>query len=309
MTRAIRIGLVIGSMVILTACNKPAPPGDGDMGHNRSIGPVNQVEIVTKSGIAMEFVPAGAFTMGSAQGNADEAPPHRVTVSAFAMDKVPVTHEMFVKVQLSDPSHWQDNPKGPVERIRWRDAKRYCNERSRLEGLKLCYNEKTSDWDCDHSANGYRLPTEAEWEYAARAGADGPYDFGSKDALRQYAWYSENADQKTHPVGQKRPNRLGLCDMYGDVSVWCEDVYDPKYYGQSPSADPNGPVSPGRDVKRVLRGGNWKASAEMCAATHRQGERTGDTDACFATDFCGLRCVRRITSDEVTQLRNSKNKG
>ena len=250
-------------------------------------------EIVTKSGIAMVLVPAGQFMMGTDQGNPDEAPPHRVSVGAFLMDKTPVTHEMFVKVQLPDPSHFQDNSRQPVESVRWRDAKEYCNERSRLEGLTPCYNEKTPEWECSYAANGYRLPTEAEWEYAARGSAVGPYEFGDKEALGEYAWFADNSDHKTHPVGEKRPNSRGLFDMYGNVSVWCEDVYDPGYYKISPAVDPHGPPSPGRDVKRVVRGGNWKASADMCRATYRQGERTGDTDACFATDYCGLRCVRK----------------
>lgn len=288
MERPLRILLLIGLGLTLTACNPRSTPGKSG-GSDR----ITPIEIVTKSGVEMVSLPAGDFMMGSDQGDPDEAPPHRVAVSALLMDKFPVTHEMFVKVQLPNPSHWQDNPKNPVERVRWRDAKRYCNERSRLEGLKPCYNEKTPDWDCDYSANGYRLPTEAEWEYAARAGTESPYDFGSKEGLRQFAWFADNSEQKTHPVGQKRPNRWGLHDMYGNVSVWCEDVYDPKFYQASPAVDPHGPPSPGRDVKRVLRGGNWKASAEMCRATRRQGERTGDSDACFATDYCGLRCVRR----------------
>lgn len=288
----------------LTACNKQGPSSSN--GGSGSSGDVHPTEITTKSGVGMIAIPAGEFTMGSTQGNPDEAPPHKVSVSAFLMDKYPVTNEMFAKVQLPNPSHWQDSPKQPVERVRWRDAKVYCNERSRLEGLKPCYDEKTPEWNCDYSANGYRLPTEAEWEYATRAGSDGPYDFGSPDALRQYAWFAENSDQKTHPVGEKRPNRWGLYDMYGNISVWCEDVYDPNYYKTSPSADPHGPPSPGKDVKRVLRGGSWKASADMCRATYRQGERTGDTDACFATDYCGLRCVRSVTPQELAQLTTTK---
>jgi sulfatase modifying factor 1 len=216
-----------------------------------------------------------------------------VSVSPFLIDKFEVTHDQFAKVQLPDPSHWQENPKTPVERVRWRDAKAYCNERSRLEGLKPCYDERTADWDCDYSADGYRLPTEAEWEYAARAGSAAPYDFGPPDKLRQYAWYSENAEHKTHGVGQKKPNAWGVFDLCGNVSEWCEDVYSPTYYKDSPAADPTGPPSPGRDVKRVMRGGNWDAGADACRATYRRGERTGNTDACFATDYCGFRCVRR----------------
>jgi len=250
-------------------------------------------EVTTKSGAVMISLPGGSFKMGSDKDSPEEAPAHSVTVSAFEMDKYPVTHEMFTKLQLPDPSHWQENPKTPVERIRWRDAKGFCNERSRAEGLTPCYNEKTPNWECDYNANGYRLPTEAEWEYAARAGADGGYDFGDKSQLSQYAWFADNSEQKTHPVGQKKPNKFGLYDMYGNVSVWCEDVFDAKYYATSPAADPKGPQNPGKDVKRVLRGGSWKSSADMCRATFRTGERTGDTDACFATDFCGLRCVRK----------------
>ncbi len=217
----------------------------------------------------MVYLPGGEFIMGNDRGNPDEAPAHKVRLSPFLMDKFEVTHEQFAKAQLPNPSHWQDNPQNPVERVRWRDAKRYCNERSLLEGLKPCYNEKTVDWDCDYSANGYRLPTEAEWEYACRAGTEGPYDFGRADKLRQYAWMAENSDQKTHPVGQKKPNGFGICDLYGNVSEWCEDVYSPTYYKESPAVDPHGPPNPGKDVKRVIRGGSWKSSPDQCQATAR----------------------------------------
>ena len=203
-------------------------------------------EIVSRSGVEMILLPGGEFTMGSNEGNPDEAPAHKVSIGPFVMDKYPVTHEMFAQAQLPDPSHWQDNPKKPVERVRWRDAKRYCNERSLLEDLKPCYDEKLPDWPCDYSAGGYRLPTEAEWEYAARGGSEGPYEFGPAENLRQYAWYAENSDKKTHPVGQKKPNRWGLYDMYGNVSQWCEDVYSPTYYQSSPAADPKGPPSAGK---------------------------------------------------------------
>ena len=166
-------------------------------------------------------------------------------------------------------------------------------------GAEALLQRKDRDWDCDYSANGYRLPTEAEWEYACRAGTEGPYDFGRADKLRQYAWMAENSDQKTHPAGQKKPNGFGICDLYGNVSEWCEDVYSPTYYKESPATDPHGPPNPGKDVKRVIRGGSWKSSPDQCRATARQGERTGDTDACFSTDFCGFRCVRRVTPEEL----------
>ncbi len=260
--------------------------------------------IVTKSGIEMVYLPGGEFMMGSAQGSPDEAPPHRVQVSPFLIDRFEVTHEMFTKAQLPNPSHWQDNPRKPVERVRWRDAKQYSNERSLLEGLKRCYNEKTMDWDCDYTANGYRLPTEAEWEYAAGSGTDATYDFAQPDKLRQYAWYLANADQKTHPVGQKKPNRWGLHDIYGNVSEWCEDVYSPVSYRDSTVVDPHGPANPGKDVKRVIRGGSWRSSPNVCRPTARQGEMTGDSDACFSTDYCGFRCVRRVTAEELGALQS-----
>lgn len=250
----------------------------------------------------MVYLPGGGYLMGTDKGNADEAPPHQVTVSPFFIDKFEVTHAMFTKVQLPNPSHWQDHPQKPVERVRWRDAKQYCNERSLLENLTPCYDEKSADWDCDYSANGYRLPTEVEWEYACRAGVDGPYDFGAADKLRQHGWFGDNSMDRTHPVGEKKPNRWGIYDLYGNVSEWCEDVYSPNYYQNSPAIDPHGPPNTGQDVKRVMRGGSWKASADMCRATVRQGERTGDSDACFYTDYCGFRCVRPATPEEPARL-------
>jgi formylglycine-generating enzyme required for sulfatase activity len=298
-----RLPVLAALVVLLGGCAK-SDRSSQDEGTSPA-GGQKPTEITTRSGIAMVCLPGGEFIMGTDQGNPDEAPAHKVRVSAFLMDKSEVTHAMFAKAQLPDPSHWQENPQQPVERVRWREAKRYCNERSLIEGLKPCYNEKTVDWDCDYSANGYRLPTEAEWEYACRAGTDGPYDFGRADRLRQYAWLGENSDQRTHPVCQKKPNGFGLYDLYGNVSEWCEDVYSAAYYRESPTSDPTGPPSPGKDVKRVIRGGNWKSSAAQCRATARQGERTGDTDACFATDFVGFRCVRRASPEELQRLKES----
>ena len=150
-------------------------------------------DVMSESKIEMVYLPGGEFTMGSDKGNPDEAPAHKVKLSPFLIDKFEVTQEMFAKVQLPNPSHWNENPKKPVERVRWRDAKQYCNERSLAEGLKPCYDEKTVDWNCDFTANGYRLPTEAEWEYACKAGGNDAFDFGQAEKLRQFAWSGDRA--------------------------------------------------------------------------------------------------------------------
>ncbi len=282
--------------ILLAGCG-PSNPGDSSTPASATAKPI---PVLSPSGISMVYLPGGEFVMGTDRGNEDETPAHRVTVTGFMMDTYEVTHAMFTEAQLPNPSHWQDNPNQPVERVRWRDAKQYCNERSLMEHLQPCYDEKTPDWDCNYEANGYRLPTEAEWEYACRAGTRASYDFGSESKLRQFAWFADNAGEQTHPVGTKQPNGWGIHDLYGNVSEWCEDVYDPEYYASSPDTNPTGPPNTGEDVKRVLRGGSWKASASMCRAELRQGERTGDSDACFYTDFCGFRCVRRATAEEVS---------
>jgi formylglycine-generating enzyme required for sulfatase activity len=279
-------------VLLFTSCWQPSAPTE--------TAPIT--EFRTASGVEMVSLPGGEFKMGS-EGNSDETPAHVVKLTAFAIDKFEVTQEMFAKAQLPNPSRWSDNPKKPVERVRWRDAKQYCNERSLLEGLKPCYDEKSAEWECNFDANGYRLPTEAEWEYACRAGAEGAFDFGQADKLKQFAWIAENAEEKTHVIGQKKPNRFGIHDMYGNVSEWCEDVYSATYYQSSAALDPRGPASPGKDVMRVMRGGSWKSSPEMCRSTFRQGQKTGDTDACFFTDYCGFRCVRRIGPEELAKLK------
>ncbi len=307
-----RLGWCMAAGILAVAsagCGKPNPGAGSDSKSQSELGSrtgsnagEQPFEITTKSGVKMVWIPGGEFTMGDNQGNSDEGPAHLVRVSAFLMDTYEVTQELLAQVQLPNPSRWNGLPGRPVERVRWRDAKQYCNERSLLEGLKPCYNEKTPDWDCDFTADGYRLPTEAEWEYACRAGSGSRYDFGQPEKLKQYAWFDANGDQKTHAVGLKRPNAWGLHDLYGNVSEWCEDVYSPTFYGVSPSVDPTGPKSPGKDVQRVTRGGSWKSSAEMCRATFRQGQHTGDTDACFYTDYCGFRAVRRVSPEALAQL-------
>ena len=155
----------------------------------------------------MIHLPGGEFAMGSDKESDDEKPGHQVRLSSFLIDQHEVTHEMFAKAELPNPSHWQQNPQNPVEQVRWRDSRVYCNERSLLEGLTPCYDESKPGWPCDFSANGYRLPAEAEWEFACRAGTSGRYGFGDAGKLRQHAWFADNAGQRTHPVKSRKPMR------------------------------------------------------------------------------------------------------
>ena len=269
----------------------------------RSEQPVSKPPLIkTKSGIEMVAVPGGWFEMGSEKGGSDEQPVHKVWISPFLMDVYEVKQEQFRKYQLPDPSHFK-NDENPLEQINWTDATLYCNERSLAEGLEPCYDEET--WDCNFAASGYRLPTEAEWEYACRAGTSTEYSFGSNKAkLRTYVWCEDNSSGKTHPVGQKQPNPWGLYDMHGNVAEWCNDLYAENYYGQSSEKNPRGPKE---GKERVLRGGSWKSSAETCRSAYRASDPSID-DTCLASDAIGFRCVRNapdnITSETIMNSEN-----
>ncbi len=248
--------------------------------------------VVTKSGIEMVVIPGGSFEMGSKSTSPDEMPVHKVSISPFWMDRYEVVQEEFRKYQLPDPSHFK-GAKQPLEQINWTDAALYCNDRSRAEGLEPCYDEKT--WECNFAASGYRLPTEAEWEYACRAGNSTQYSFGNgPGALKDYAWYTQNSTGTTHPVGQKKPNAWGLYDMHGNVAEWCNDRYSETYYQQSPGSDPRGPTE---GKERALRGGAWNSSAESCRSAYRASDPSID-DTCLANDAIGFRCVRNAPAGQ-----------
>lgn len=251
--------------------------------------------ITTKSGIEMVLIPAGSFEMGSQRGPEEEKPAHKVWIEPFLMDRYEVTQAVYEKLgqieAFPNPAHFQGADL-PVEQVSWPQAARFCNARSRYEGLKPAYDEDTGA--CDFEANGYRLPTEAEWEYACRAGTNTDYSFGSEARkLGDYAWFADNAAKKTHPVGQKKPNPWGLFDMHGNVAEWCQDVFDKGYYKTSSEKNPRGP-SEGKEY--VLRGGSWKSPADAVRSAYRIGENPGFSDACLARDAIGFRCVRKTES-------------
>jgi len=237
----------------------------------------------------MAPIPAGRFLMGDK--NEVDATPHEVAVSAFFIDTHLVTQERFQALMGSNPSRWKGD-KNPVEQVRWSDAVRFCNKRSEAESLQPCYDLQT--WKCNFDATGYRLPTEAEWEYACRAGTTTPYFFGDNPAkLGDYAWFDKNSGGRPRPVGQKQPNPWGLYDMAGNVWEWCNDFYKVDYYREAPRQDPRGPTE---GQNKVLRGGAWRFSPENCRSGYRYNENPGYADVCFGYDIYGFRCVRKAAA-------------
>jgi formylglycine-generating enzyme required for sulfatase activity len=214
----------------------------------------------------MVFVEGGAFNMGNNKGSSGEKLVHDVTVSSFYMGKFEVTQEEWKPVMGNNPSYRKGNP-CPVNLINWYDAVEYCNKRSRKEGFKPCYSGSGDQIACNFDADGYRLPTEAEWEYAARGGIQSRhFKFSGSNDAGEVAWYLKNLIVYFQPVGEKKPNELGIYDMSGNMWEMCWDWYDIDYYKNSPAKNPKGPLS---GIRRIIRGGSWLDPEDKLGCTLR----------------------------------------
>ena len=245
---------------------------------NRCIDAV-PVPAPAKGWALIEF---GSFKMGSPDDEdnhqSDEGPVHKVRISrSFLLKTTEVTQGEWRSLMGNNPSDFSDcGDDCPVEKVNWWESLAYCNALSRSKELEECYdlsgcsNKKPGeDMECESvkfiglGCKGYRLPTEAEWEYAARAESTGKYYADNMDDI---AWHYGNSDDKTHPVGQKSPNKWGLYDVTGNVYEWTWDWHDSDYYSSSPKVDPLG-AKTGRF--RVLRGGSCNYRAEYCRLAGR----------------------------------------
>jgi formylglycine-generating enzyme required for sulfatase activity/TolB-like protein len=248
----------------------------------------------TQAGFVL--VPAGTFSMGSNNGDSDEKPVHQVTISrAFYISDHEVTQKEWYNVMgttvrqqrdMVDKS-WPLGGEGdnyPMCYVSWYEAIEYCNKRSVKEGLTPAYSGSGENITCNFKASGYRLPTEAEWEWAAKGGGKDSmvYEYSGSNSVDGVAWYDDNSEYQTHPVKTKRANSLGLYDMSGNVREWCWDRYGS--YSSGSQTDPAGVAG---SSSRVMRGGSW------CDDTQgvRSAYRGNNTPSGRVFDF-GFRLVR-----------------
>ena len=251
----VTVGTVASNIFAQLFRQNPTPPPSPSPVSVRFTKPTPFTENLP-NGVTLEMVglPAGKFLMGSPDSaiyaSDEEKPQHQVQVNSFAIGKYPVTQAQYEAVMGTNPSWFKNNPQNPVEKVSWDDAQAFCQKLSQITG-------KT-----------YRLPTEAEWEYACRAGTTTRYYFGDDASqLGDYAWYRGNSQAKTHPVGQKRANAWGLYDMSGNVWEWCEDNWHDNYIGAP--TDGSAWLKNGNDNRSPLRGGSWGSIPTYCRSAFR----------------------------------------
>ena len=217
--------------------------------------------VVGASGYALQFVPAGTYVVGCTEGQGDdcsddEKPSREVTLTrAVLVGETEVTQDLYHRLMGSNPANFTVcGGTCPVENVSWMDVVQLANTLSAAEGFEACYDirDESVTWPNGNACLGYRLPTEAEWEVAARGGGDEKYAGG--DILGAVGWYIDNSGGTTHPVGQKASNAYGLYDMSGNVWEWVWDWYDKRAYLDGAATDPSGPAS---GAFRVFRGGSW----------------------------------------------------
>ena len=230
-------------------------------------GPKKKLVVDLGGGVTMEFVliRPGSFLMGSEKGNPNEKPTHKVTIAKpFYLGKYEVTQEQWQAVMGSNPSHFK-GPKNPVEQVSWEDCQTFL--------------QKLQEKAPSHT---FRLPTEAEWEYACRAGSTTEFCYGDDwGGLGEYAWYGPNSGSTTHAVGEKKPNAWGLNDIHGNVCEWCQD-----WIGAYESGSVSDPVGPSSGSGRLLRGGALYNTPTGCRAAVRYY-----SDPSLRYDSFGLRVV------------------
>lgn len=245
-------------MALLWPCITPCSIFAGQDGAKAAEVEVRVAAILRELGIEMVLVKGGTYRMGdfSGGGRRDEGPVHDVTVSDFLLGKTEVTQAQWEALMGANPSKFQ-GASNPVEQVSWDE----CQEFLRRLGEK--------------AGGSFRLPTEAEWEYAARSGGRLERWAGTsnEEELGTFAWFNRNSGGQTHPVGEKKPNGRGLHDMNGNVWEWCSDRHDAAYYEVSPPNDPTGPSS---GDFRVLRGGCYLDGTWFLRASSRFSADPGD---------------------------------
>ena len=234
----------------------------------------------------MVFVKGGTFLMGTDDDPAtDRLPIHRVSLDSYCIGKYEVTQSEWTAVMPDNPSYFKGD-KNPVEGINWFMAVEYCNAKSKKEGLTPCYSGTGNDIICNFDADGYRLPTEAEWEYAGRGGKHSRhYNYCGSNIVDEVSWYEANSGGKTLPVGLKKPNEIGIYDMSGNIWEWCWDRYDAEYYKKSPVKNPTGPTA---GDNRVYRGGGCCGRLEWRRSTGRY-----NLPPSYSHSDMGFRIVRK----------------